>query len=180
MAKQAKKSDETASNVETTVIHLPADFVIEAHGHKLDAAALAGMSAKAVSYLVANGYKQSLTDAAAFTKEQKDGKSAAEVESMAAEKRAARHAAILAGEVGSVGGTRATPLERFMRDVAEELIRAACVKKGVPMWKGTQLTDGVKKLTSPEHPRYADIKAEAESRMAQAKGAAEDVEDILG
>lgn len=157
-------------------IEVPADFSIEAHGHSLTAAELETMSPKAIGYLLANGYKQSLTDAAAFTKEQKADKSAAEVEAMANEKRSARHAAILAGEVGSVGGTRATPMERFMRDVAEERVRAIAVAKGVPMPKGDVLKAAIAKVTEKFH---ADIKAEAEARMSAAKAAADVAGDIL-
>lgn len=158
-------------------ITIPHDFSIEAHGHSLNAAQLVEMSPKALSYLLANGFKQSLTDAAAFTKEQKDGKSAAEVEEMAAEKRAARFAAILSGEVGSVGGTRATPLERFMRDVAEERVRAIAVAKSVPMPKGDVLKAAIAKVTEKFG---ADLRAEAEARMAAAKAAADAAGDILG
>lgn len=160
----------------TIKITVPADFTIEAHGHTLTAQDLGEMSPKALSYLLANGYKQSLTDAAAFTKEQKADKSAAEIETMANEKRSARHAAILAGEVGSVGGTRATPMERFMRDVAEERVRAIAVAKGVPMPKGDVLKAAIAKVTE----KFAsDIKAEAEARMAAAKAAADVAGDIL-
>jgi len=176
MAKSPKPTNGTSTDA-TVTVHLPADFTIAAHGHSLSASDVSGMSPKALAYLVANGYKQSLTDAAAFTKEQKSGKSGAELEDMANTKRASRHAAILAGDVGAVVGSRATPLERFERDVAEERVRAIAVNKGVPMPKGDVLKAAIAKVRE----RFADdVKAEATARMAAAKAAASEAEDILG
>ncbi|MDE2071790.1 MAG: hypothetical protein KGI70_03630 [Patescibacteria group bacterium] len=173
----AKKPSTTNSAEATITVVLPADFSISAHGHTLDANTLSGMSAKAVAYLVANGYKQSLTDAAAFTKEQKEGKSAAEVEALASSKRESRHTAILGGDVGAVVGSRATPIEKFMRDVAHERIRAIATAKGVKMPKGDVLKAAVEKIMARDN---ADIKAEAEARMSAAKAAAADAGDLLG
>lgn len=158
-------------------IHLPHDFSIESHGHQITAEKLAGMSAKAVAYLVANGFNQSLTDAAAFTKAQKDGKSANEVAQMAEDARSKRFDAILAGEVGTRVGSRATPIERIMADIAEERVRAIAVARGVPMPKKDVLKAAVAKVLERQG---ADIKAEAEARLAGAKAAADAAGDILG
>ena len=167
----------TPNGEKTVDISVPADFAITAHGHTLAAGDLEAMSPKALGYLLANGYKQSLTDAAAFTKETKAGKSAAEVETLANTKRAARHDAILAGDVGAVVGSRATPIQSFMKDVALERIRAIATAKGVKMPKGDVLKAAMEKVLA----KYADdIRAEAEARMAAAKGAAQEAEDILG
>jgi len=173
MAKKPTPIDRDA----TLTVAVPHDFAITAHGHTLTADDLGTMSPKALGYLLANGYKQSLTDAAAFTKEAKEGKSAAEIESMAAERRAKRHEAILAGEVGAVVGSRATPIEKFMRDVAIERIKAIANAKGVKMPKGDVLKAAVEKITAKQ---ADDIRAEAEARMSAAKAAAGDMDDLLG
>lgn len=179
MSKAPKTNGQSA---DTFTVSLPSDFVIEAHGHSLTGADLTSMSPKAVAYLVANGYKQSLTDSAAFTKDQKEGKSGADLDEMRSERYASRHAAILSGEVGHVSGSRATGLEKVMRDVAIERIRAICVAKGKPMIKNAP-KDGPKNLdvaiTAYTAKFGADVRAEAEARLAASKAAAEDVGDLF-
>ena len=177
MAKTPHKGGNGNVTEKTVDVSIPADFAITAHGHTLSTGDLEGMSPKALGYLLANGYKQSLTDAAAFTKETKEGKSAAEVEVMATERRAKRHEAILAGDVGAVVGSRATPIEKFMRDVAIERIKAIATAKGVKMPKGDVLKAAVEKITAKQGD---DIRAEAEARMSAAKAASADMADLLG
>ena len=172
----AKKPAHTNGG-DTVDVSIPADFAITAHGHTLSTSDLEGMSPKALGYLLANGYKQSLTDAAAFTKETKEGKSAQEVEVMATERRAKRHEAILAGDVGAVVGSRATPIEKFMRDVAIERIKAIATARGFKMPKGDVLKAAVEKITAKQGD---DIRAEAEARMSAAKAASADMADLLG
>lgn len=178
----AKNPKSNGHEGDTLSVALPADFSITAHGHTLTGSDLASMSPKAIAYLVANGYKQSLTDSAAFTKEQKDGKSGAELDGMKAERYATRHADILSGSVGSVSGSRSTPIEKVMHDVAVERIRAICVAKGKPMIKN-QPKDGPKHLTVAVQAYLAkfgaDVKAEAEARLAASKAAAQDVGDLF-
>ena len=173
----SKAPKQTNGAPATTDVSIPADFAITAHGHTITASDLEGMSPKAIGYLLANGYKQSLTDAAAFTKETKAGKSAAEVEALANEKRSGRHAAILSGDVGAVVGSRATPIEKFMRDVAHERIKAIATAKGVKMPKGDVLKAAMERVLAKQ---ANDIRAEAEARMAAAKGASKDLGDLLG
>lgn len=165
----------------TVDISIPADFTIEAHGLTLTVGDLEAMNPKGLAYLLANGYKQSLTDAAAFTKDQKAGKSGAEIQELADAKRKARHDAILTGTVGTVSGSRATPIERFMDQVAEERVRAIALARGVPMPKNTKdakvLDAAIEKVLA----KFGeDIRAEAEARMSAANAAAKEAGDILG
>jgi len=177
----AKSPNKSITNPATVNISVPANFTIEAHGHKLTTSDLETMSPKALAYLLANGYKQSLTDAAAFTKDQKAGKSAVELADMANTRRASRHEAILNGSVGAVSGSRATPIERFMEQVAEERVRAIATARGVPMPKNTKeaktLDAAIAKIIEKYGP---DVRAEAEARMSAAQAAALDAGDILG
>jgi uncharacterized protein (DUF111 family) len=177
MATKPKSTGNGGTGDRTVDVSIPADFAITAHGHTLSAGDLEGMSPKALGYLLANGYKQSLTDAAAFTKETKAGKSAAEVEALANDRRAKRHEAILTGDVGAVVGSRATPIEKFMRDVAIERIKSIATAKGVKMPKSDVLKAAVEKITAKQGP---DIRAEAEARMSAAKAASADMADLLG
>ena len=172
----------TTNGEKTVDISVPADFAISTHGLTITASDLETMSAKALGYLLANGYKQSITDAAAFTKEKKAGKSAADLEAMANDSRAKRHEAILAGNVGAVVGSRATPIESFMRDVAHERLKALCLSLGKPLPKNVKGGAQTYSLAIEAILKRQgdDIRAEAEARMAAAKGAAADVADILG
>jgi hypothetical protein len=146
---------------------------------KLDVSTLTGNPA-ALAYLLQNGYSQSMTDAAAFTKEQKAGKSEAEVAEMAHKARQARHDAIIAGTIGArVGGAKLPPVERVMREVAEERLKAIAVTRGVAMPKNVKggaqtLTMALDKILS----RDPDgIRAEAETRIASAKANASAIDD---
>ena len=137
--------------------------------YSLPLATIAGNPA-AVLYLLQNGYSQSMTDAAAFTKEQKAGKSDDEIAAMAHEARTKRHDAILAGTIGArVGGAKLPPVERVMREVAEERLKAIAVSRGVAMPKGDTLKVALDKILS----RDPDgIRVEAETRIANAKAVA--------
>jgi hypothetical protein len=96
---------------------------------------------------------------------------------MADAKRKSRHEAILSGDVGAVVGSRATPIEKFMRDVAIERIKAIATAKGVKMPKGDVLKAAIEKVQAKQS---ADIRAEAEARMSAAKASSEDLGDLLG
>jgi hypothetical protein len=130
---------------------------------------------KAVMYLLQNGFTQSLVDSAAFSKEDKAGKTDDEVAAMAVERRNARFAAIRAGDVGTrVGGPKLPAIERVMRDVAEERLRAIATAKGVKMPTGDVLRAALAKITE----RDPDgIRNEAETRIANAKAVAAQVGD---
>lgn len=174
MAKKPNKDDTAPAGVTLTV---PANFAVAVHGHELTADMLAAMVPAGVAYLLANGFSQSITDAAAFTKDQKAGKSQDELVNMAAEKRLARFDAIMKGEVGHRVGARGTPIERVMKDIAIERIRVIAATKGVPMPKKDVLAAAVEKVLARQGD---DIRAEAEARIASAKGAASAADDILG
>jgi hypothetical protein len=151
---------------------------------------------KAVAYLLANGFTQSMTDAAAFTKEQKanaheafakahgvevaslseaDKESA--VAALADEKREARFQAILKGEVGTrVGGPRLPQIDRVMREVAEETVRAIATARNVAMPKGDVLKAAIEKVLA----RNPDeIRAKAQERIDSAKALAEGADDLF-
>lgn len=130
---------------------------------------------KAVMYLLQNGYSQSMTDAAAFTKEQKTGKTPDEVAAMAADARVKRHEAIRAGTIGArVGGAKLPVIDRVMRDVAEERLKAIAVARSVAMPKGDTLKAALDKILA----RDPDgIRTEAETRIANAKAVASEMGD---
>ena len=167
----------------TMTLNVPDGWSATAHGFTLNADRLTEMLATragaGVLYLLANGFTQSLTDAAAFSKADKDGKTAMEVMDMAADRRARRFNAIMSGEVGSSGprGPRMTGLEAMARDVAIERLRAAfgAKKRPWPDGKGSAaiIADLVAQILASRH--GADILAEAERRM----GATPDVGDLL-
>lgn len=135
--------------------------------------------AKAVAYCLQNGYHQSMVDAAAFSKEDKAGKTEAEIEAMALEKRTTRHANIVAGTVGSrVGGPRLKGVDKLEREVATEQLTAWAASKGkkLPTGKGAaeKIAAQVDKWLSNES-RKAACRAEAERRFAaQAAAGADD------
>lgn len=147
---------------------------------------------KALAYVIANGFKQSMTDASAMTKEQKakvleDAQKAnpgveitleQAVEAKVYEARTKRFADILAGNVGIGGGGPKLPqIERVMREIAEEQIRAAVVKKGMAMPKG----DNLKALIDKRLSVAGDaIRTAAQARIDAAKNVADDLGDILG
>lgn len=163
---------------------------------KTDAQALGWPSgspiSKQLSYVIANGFKQSMTDASAMTKEQKakaltDAQAAnpgveiteaQAVEARAHEQRTKRFADILAGNVGVGGGGPKLPqIERVMREIAEEQIRAAVVAKGLAMPKG----DNLKALVDKRLAVAGDaIRTAAQARIDAAKNAVDDLGIDLG
>lgn len=147
---------------------------------------------KALSYVIANGFKQSMTDASAMTKEQKakalsDAQAAnpgveitleQAVEAHAHTQRTKRFADILAGNVGVGGGGPKLPqIERVMREIAEEQIRAAVVAKNAAganytMPKG----DKLKLFIDQRLAKSGDaIRTAAQARIDAAKSAVDDL-----
>src|SRR6266576_2217139 len=100
------------------------------------------LPAKAIAYLLQNGFSQSMTDAAAFSKEQKAafaeaGKS---VDEAAQEAREKRFVAITKGEVGvRVGGPRKSLFEKFYHEAAKDKVKALCEARGFAVPKGDKL-----------------------------------------
>lgn len=191
MAKKPKDTNEA----NTAAPVLSDNLSLEYGDWKTDAQALgwpAGTTIpKALAYVIANGFKQSMTDASAMTKEQKEKalKDAQEanpgveitleqaVEAKAVEQRNKRFADILAGNVGVGGGGPKLPqIERVMREIAEEQIRAAVVAKGMAMPKGDNLKALIDKRLSVAG---ESIRTAAQARIDSAKNAAADLEDML-
>lgn len=186
MAKEPKAKTETIADTSTHVTHLPLEY----GGWKTDVHALgypAGQPiSKALAYVIANGFKQSMTDASAMTKEQKEKahKDAQAthgehitleqaVEAKAHEARSKRFADILAGSVGFGGGGPKLPqVDRVMREIAEEQIKAAVVAKGLSMPKG----DNLKALIEKRLTVAGDaIRTAAQARIDAAKNAVADL-----
>lgn len=145
---------------------------------------------KQLAYVIANGFKQSMTDASAITKEQKaklleeaqkthpDVTMEQVVEAHAIEARTKRFNDILAGNVGVGGGGPKLPqIDRVMRDIAEEQIRAAVVSKGMAMPKGDALKTLIEKRLSVAGDA---IRTVAQGRIDAAKTTAAELDDILG
>ncbi len=191
MAKKPKDTNEA----NTAAPVLSDNLSLEYGDWRTDAQALgwpAGTTIpKALAYVIANGFKQSMTDASAMTKEQKEKalKDAQEanpgveitleqaVEAKAVEQRNKRFADILAGNVGVGGGGPKLPqIERVMREIAEEQIRAAVVAKGMAMPKGDNLKALIDKRLSVAG---ESIRTAAQARIDSAKNAAADLEDML-
>lgn len=158
---------------------------------------------KAISYLLHNGFNQSMTDAAAASKADKakvlrdagfeqdalvqEGKASGVVSAegltalatAADEWRQARFTAICAGEVGArVGGgaPRKDSLTRAMEDIVDEQIRAICTQKSVAMPKGDVLRSAREKLIA----RGGEgLRSQAQARLAAANAMADELGDIF-
>lgn len=187
MAKAAKKE----APVSDTAPTLSDDLSLEYGDWKTTAQALGWPTSvpmpKALAYVIANGFKQSMTDASAMTKEQKakalgDAQAAnpgveiteaQAVEAKAHEQRNKRFSDILAGNVGVGGGGPKLPqIDRVMREIAEEQIRAAVVKLGKSMPKG----DNLKALVDKRLGVAGDaIRTAAQARIDSAKSAVDDL-----
>jgi hypothetical protein len=175
MAKKAKSNGDSTLSPQSTPEHADVADVFRngvvkyGDSFSLRLADIAG-NPKAVMYLLQNGYSQSMTDAAAFTKEQKAGKSPDELAAMALDARVKRHDAIENGTIGARGGgPKLPPVERVMREVAEERLKAIAVSRGVAMPKGDTLKAALDKIIQ----RDPDgIRTEAETRIANARAVA--------
>lgn len=161
---------------------------------------------KAIAYLLSNGFNQSMTDAAAATKEEKakalrgagheddarkvegterkptlSDEGATHLASVIDAWREERFQDILRGEVGTrVGGARIDPLTRAMREVAEARVRVIAEKRKVAMPIGKTLSAAIETLIA----RDGDaIRTEARANLTRAKAAmdaAGDLGDIFG
>lgn len=177
------------STVATVSLALPADFKAEyqdtATGvtYTIDTAALANPAT--VAYLLTNGFRQSIIDAAALDKEERaehtaKGTLAEHVKGL----RDKRFAAILAGEVGSgARGPRLVGIDKIRRDVGQEMataaVKKALAKNSLPMPSKENfavLVNGW--LAKPAN--AADVETEAQRRFkALDSGAADESADIL-
>ena len=191
MAKAAKTAPNESANGTAASNQLSDNLELIYGDWRTDAQALgwpAGTPiSKQLSYVIANGFKQSMTDASAMTKEQKakaheDAVKAnpgveltveQAVEAKAHEQRTKRFADILAGNVGVGGGGPKLPqIERVMREIAEEQIRAAVVAKGLAMPKGENLKALVDKRLAVAGDA---IRTAGQARIDAAKNAVDDL-----
>lgn len=188
MAKAAKNTADTQATADAPISD---NLSLEYGDWKTDAQALGWPSGQTISkqlaYCLANGFKQSMTDASAMTKEQKakahadavaanpgvEISEAQAVEAKAHEQRTKRFADILAGTVGFGGGGPKLPqVDRVMREIAEEQIKAAVVKMGKAMPKG----DNLKTLIDKRLAVAGDaIRTAAQARIDSAKSAVDDL-----
>lgn len=190
MAK-AKTAPNASANSTSTENTMTDNLALEYGDWKTDAQALGwpvgSPISKAIGYVIANGFKQSMTDASAMTKEQKakaltDAQTAnpgveiteaQAVEAKAHEQRTKRFADILAGNVGVGGGGPKLPqIDRVCREIAEEQIRAAVVAKGLAMPKGENLKALVEKRLAVAGDA---IRTAAQARIDAAKNAVDDL-----
>lgn len=163
---------------------------------------VADLPAKAIAYLLQNGFSQSMTDAAALTKAQKqdehgndldDDTIAAKVKSL----RDARFARIVAGEVGvRAGGPKATGIDALIRTIAVERLRVQLAKYKLVLPSGKDKDGNAKTIKIGNEmldretiiSRYVakngdELRAEADRRRAEAVDEAEmteNLDDILG
>lgn len=123
-------------------------------------------------------FNELLQDSLAFSKKDLEGKTEQEIASMKAKALDDRFNSILSGEfkVGG-GGARLPQIDRVIRDIAEERLKAIAVAKGVPMPKGDVLKAALDKITTKGGKALVD---EAQSRIDSASEMADDLGDILG
>ncbi len=183
MAK-AKIAPNASANSTATENTMSDNLALEYGDWKTDAQVLGwpqGVAlTKAIAYVIANGFKQSMTDASAMTKEQKakahadaiaanpgvEITEAQAVEAKAHEQRTKRFADILAGNVGVGGGGPKLPqIDRVCREIAEEQIRAAVVANNAKV--GQKKPDG-SAYTEYPMPKGDNLKALIEKRLAVA------------
>lgn len=137
------------------------------------------MSASTLAYLIENGFKQSMSDAAAFSKKDTEGLSEDEIADKARDKRNARFDAILAGTVGTrSGGARKKGLDRYISDIVVEQLKARSAQIGKPFPSGKGAAARIaamqeKWLANPA--RAESIRDAAKVRMEQATQAANEL-----
>lgn len=164
---------------DTNEVTLAADGVLKYGDHQV---MIADIAPKGLAYLVQYGFAQSLQDSVAgYAKRLRDDKEHPltddEIAAKVSEKMAERFADIVAGEVGiRSGAPRLSGVEKIMRDVAREAIKAQVVAlnatgKKLTMPTGEKLGELVEKYIA----KHADaVKAEAERRMANTTSGAVD------
>lgn len=157
---------------EMAVVEIPAGLVLSYGEWSINAA---DASAATLAYCLQNGFHQSMVDAAAFGKADKEGKSDDEIADMTREARQSRFDSIVAGTVGHrVGGPRVRGVDKITRDVALERLVAIAAAKGKALPKGKGSAEKIGKLVDmylSDEGRAADCRAEAERRHASADDA---------
>lgn len=161
------------------------------------AAVIADLSPTSTAYLLQYGFAKSLQDSvagvkgavakasieefAAFCKEvdlPDDSEAEAVADAVVARRMGKRFDNILAGTVGTRGpaGPKASPIEKVMHAVALERIRAKAKAKSIKLPKGEALAELVAKYIAKSE---ADIRAEAEHRIASVGATSTDLDDLL-
>ena len=163
MAKKQHNADPADSGVTVTI---PSGTVLKYGDFELNAS---NASPATLSYLLHNGFHQSMVDAAAFSKDEKEGKTEDEVNAMALAKRTTRFENIMAGTVGSrVGGPRVRGIDKLIRDVAGEKLVAIAAAKGKALPKGKGSAEKIGKLVDmylADATRAQAVKDEAQRRL---------------
>lgn len=145
------------------------------------------MTVSTLAYLIENGFKQSMSDAAAFSKKDTEGLSDDEIADKARDKRNARFDAILAGTVGTrSGGARKKGLDRYISDIVLEQLKARSAQIGRPFPSGKGAAARIAALQErwlANPTRAESIREAAKVRMEQATQAANELgedDDIFG
>lgn len=135
-------------------------------------AMLQDISPKGLLYLVQYGFKQSMQDSiAGYEKKLADEKNEDgtakytkdEITQAVIDRQSARFDDILAGEVGTrTGAPRLSGIEKIMRDVARETIKAAAVAKGMKVPTGETMTKFAEQYVAKHE---AKVRAEAQRRL---------------
>ena len=146
---------------------------------------VANITPAGIAYLLQYGWAKSLQDSVAGRKkalmagdDETPPMSEDEAEAKLVEIMTKRADAIVAGEVGQrAGGPRVTKLERVMRNVAAEIIKAAAAKAGKKLPKG----EAWQTLVSSYVAKHEEaVREEAERRMETTAGEADDILSDLG
>lgn len=135
-----------------------------------------------IAYLLQYGWAKSLQDSVAGRKkamlagdDETPPMTEDEAEAKLIEIMTKRAEAIVAGEVGQrSGGPRISKLERVMRNVAAEIVKAAAAKKGRKLPKGEAYQNLISAYIAKNE---AAVREEAERRM---ESVSEEADDILG
>lgn len=161
---------------DTVVIEVPVDWSVTMHGHTLSANDLISIPPAGIAHLIQLGYTTGSKNQAALSADKKASMSDKELADFVAKRRAEYHEGVLKGEVRSgSAGVRATPFERFVRDVTEEKLRAHLASKGAKLPKGDAFRAALEKVYAKLKPA---IDAEANKRLAAAQADAGALGDI--
>lgn len=152
----------------------------EVSGFALTNSLVATLPEAALDYLLAYGFKQSLTDAIAgrAKKLADEGKSVSEVEEALNAILARRFDAIVSGTIGTRGNgaPRLTGLEKIKHDLAVKMLKAAVTAKGAKWPKQDDegkawVAERVEALLA--HPKHGPkIEAEAQEELKRQKALA--------
>lgn len=172
-----KHQTETApvsAATDTIMVAVPAGLVLSYGDWTIP---VASATPATLAYCLQNGYHQSMVDAAAFSKDEKEGKTDDEVAEMTRNARQTRHDNIVAGTVGHrVGGPKLRGVPKLLRDVAVERLQTMAAKKGRPWPKGKGAAEKINRLVDvylSDTGRKSACQEEAERRFAQGGDEAE-------